>query len=212
MKPRARRRERKWPFRRTGGDRVRLGLVLCLSCTLAAVPAWAGAPSARAFADGTVGLPLHPVVNDADTSELVLGIEDASRVCRAVSEPYKPDCFARRLSVAVRSFQGGSDYDPARRAIRRLVQDIDRIVAENRDRQQPRIRVRAPNRPGRTVTLGPLTPVRRDRVAPAERAIRARVAETQATLLRSVPKGDPRQIHYQRIAEAFDGAAVLLRS
>lgn len=151
--------------------------------------------------------------NNATTKVIVDRLRQVDDHCEKLLQPYRIDCAAQEFRDLASKLPRRGDYADARDALNQVAGELEKIAKANRDRAQARVRLQVSragaSRPDRT---RPITAVKPAAVPTATQQARQAVERGRATLLRSTSGGDPRQVHYQRIAQAFDSAAVLLRS
>lgn len=147
------------------------------------------------------------------TDLIVARLRGTEEICGKLPGAYRIDCIAVEFRDLADKLPRSGDYAEAQAVLDQVAGQLSQIARSSRDRGQPRVSVRV-QRPGsRTVErTDAIQAVRPDREAQAAAAAAQAIDRAQVTLLRSVPANDPRQVHYQRIAAAFDGSAVLLRS
>lgn len=151
--------------------------------------------------------------NQAATNIIIARLQGAEDRCGRLPGAYLIDCLAGEVQDLADKLPRQGDYAEAQQILDRVAGELDQIARSNRDRRQPRLTVRAQRAGERGVSQSqPIEAVRADRLERAEAQATQAIQRAQVTLLRSVASGDPRQVHYQRIASAFDDAAVLLRS
>lgn len=164
---------------------------------------------------GSASPPLVTAVqpaNSVSTNAIVSQVNEIRRVCQGAGDEYRVDCFATQFRDLSARLPARGDYSAARQALQQASVELGRIARANRDRSKPRIRVRVNQVGGAPTVSAPITAVRASSVDQANLQAAASVEKLQATLLRSVPDNDPRDVHYQRIAASFNSTAVLLRS
>lgn len=169
--------------------------------------------SAGVFAPVTSPI-VSPVqsANAAATRAIVRQVEEATRACGATDRVYRVSCLAIQFGDLARRIPPRGDYAAAAQALAQVSTELDRIARANRDRTKPRISLRVAQVGGTPKRSAPFSAIRPEAVTEANAQATASVERLQATLLRSVPDADPRDVHYQRIASSFNSAAVLLRS
>lgn len=155
--------------------------------------------------------PTTPAANPV-TQSIVRQMEETDDNCGKINQPYRIDCIASEYRDLAGRLPRRGDYAEARAALDDVASQLERIARNNRDRRQSRIKVNV-NRVGAPPAQSrALSAVRPDRLQGANQQAQQAIEQGRLTLLRSAPPGDPRRAHYQRIASAFDDAAVLLRS
>jgi hypothetical protein len=129
-------------------------------------------------------------------------VDESDEECERLPGAYRIDCVRQGFDALAEALPKRGDYAAVRVALDETSRQLARIAREERARGQPRVRAQGGTR-GYVATGGG--------AAASQRAANA-VLIAREQLLRSVPEGDPRHVHMQRIAAAFDGTAVLLRS
>jgi hypothetical protein len=149
----------------------------------------------------------------AATALIVARVSSIENVCEKLPELYSVDCLAREIAELARDLPKRGDYADAQAALDRVAGELAQISRANADRAKPRVSVRV-QRPGerQPAQTAPIAAVRPERLEAAQAEAAQAIQSLQVELLRSVPETDPRQVHYQRIAAAFDSSVVLLRS
>ncbi|GAA0293660.1 hypothetical protein [Rhodovulum strictum] len=147
-------------------------------------------------------------VSDGTTGLVIRDIAEARALCSQIQRPeYIVDCLSQSLgSIAAKMPRG--DYQDARNVLAQAARELGALAAANRDREQPRIRLRLPS----GETTPPLSPVRREALAATNAAAAQILEEAETRLLRSAEGSERRMVHYQRIAAAVGSTKVLLRS
>jgi hypothetical protein len=136
-------------------------------------------------------------------------LEAATRFCAALPDAsYRIDCLADRLSTVAASMPSTGPYAASRKAIADAGRKLGATARKYADASNPRNRYAA----GDTRTGRPLTPVRPDAAAAANREATAIVAEAETVLLRSGATQPAAAAQIERIAAALASNKVLLRS
>jgi len=133
--------------------------------------------------------------------------------CGFLPRSYRIDCVAVEFRDLAERLPRRGDYAAVQSALDRAARELETIARQSRDRNARRIATRV-QRVGdpQPVQTRPLRAVRPDALAAAQSKASQAIRRAEVTLLRSVSDGDPRQVHFQRIAAAFNDTAVLLRS
>ena len=151
--------------------------------------------------------------NPTATALIIQQVEESEELCASVPRQYRIDCLSNEFGDLARRLPRRGDYSEAQAVLDRVSRELDTIARQSIDRAQPRVAVQARSRSTNTTRrTAPLTAVRAERLPVAEQQASQSIEQARVQLLRSVPSGDPRQVHYQRISAAFDDTAVLLRS
>ena len=158
-------------------------------------------------------LPAAAPVTSSNTALVAARAREITLFCEKLPVLYSVDCVTKELRELANGLPRSGDYAEAQAALDRVASELEQISRANRDRAQPTVALRV-QRAGtsRPVRTDSITAVRPERAAAAQQQAAQAVERLQVELLRSVPASDPRQVHYQRIADAFDSTTVLLRS
>lgn len=158
-------------------------------------------------------LPVAAPVEEENTQRVVDMIDENDTACDALPSSYTIDCLSAGYRDLADRLPAGTQYAEVRSALDQVARELDVIATRARDNAKPRRRVDITSRRGLPPRkLTDIVAVRTDREAAANAAARATLERSRLILLRSVPQGDARNVHFTRVAEAFDGSAVLLRS
>lgn len=142
------------------------------------------------------------VLNRESTDLIRDSANEANQKCARLPREFRVNCLQQGYEDLARGLPKRGDYGDVQKILGEVSRELAKIERANRDRKRGKVRL--PN-------------TKRSRKYSATRSAALQQAEdaierAKAKLLRSVPPSDPRAVHYQRIASAFDDAAVLLRS
>lgn len=151
------------------------------------------------------------------TSRVVNAIEDNDQACRVLAQRfgrnYVIDCIAKGYRDLARRLPAEGAYDEVRAALDTVASELEQISQAATDRRKARQTLQLPARRGLpSRSLRNITAVEGSAFNEAAQAASQVLQEGKLVLLRSTPINDPRRVHFERVADAFDGSAVLLRS
>ncbi|NDR59027.1 hypothetical protein FPS10_21800 [Pseudoruegeria sp. M32A2M] len=144
-------------------------------------------------------------------ANIATSISAAVSFCEALPKAYLVDCMGERLDWIATTLPAGTANDEIRKVLDDASRKIEKVARENRDRSQPRIRVKTPG-PNPVSTSRPLIAVKPEAQAAAVAETAAILEEASALLLRSSSRSQEHAEHYRTIAAALDSSALLLRS
>ncbi|MCC2111316.1 MAG: hypothetical protein KDJ16_04715 [Hyphomicrobiales bacterium] len=140
--------------------------------------------------------------SNANTGQAVAIIDSGKRECASAGAAYAADCLASVFESAAASLARHPDYDPVRKELLSASKKLKALVAENEDKEAPKIRKR-----GKRIRA-----VKKASVAAVNRKAQAIVTETATKLLRSAGNSEKRKVHYTKIAKAVESTKTILRS
>ncbi|WP_141118014.1 hypothetical protein [Leisingera sp. JC1] len=136
-------------------------------------------------------------------------IAEIEVLCGAAGD-YKIDCMAERFEAMEKDMALLAGHAPVREILAQTARGLRGIARENRDPQQPRIKLRSGS-PEQS-SHRPIVAVAPQRQAAALAAAVAVLEEAETLLLRSAENSASRAVNYQQIAAAIGSSKVLLRS
>jgi hypothetical protein len=139
-------------------------------------------------------------------------LTDATAFCAGLKdEAYRIDCLAERLAFIAKAMPQQGPYAESRKAIEAASKKLKAVAAKYADPSKPRNKYAAGGRRPQTGTR-PLTPIRPEAAAAANREAILIIAEAETVLLRSSATEVAQSPQIQRIAAAIGSNKVLLRS
>lgn len=149
-------------------------------------------------------------VSETVTVDVVSQLSNATQACQALTVVYRTDCLANELEALVEALPVEGEYEEARKALSNASQELSALSRQNRDNNQPRLKVTVMADP-QTVRR-PVAAVQQETVEQTNAKALAVLEDTTTVLLRSAEGNSGVAVHYQRIAQALDSTKLLLRS
>jgi hypothetical protein len=142
-------------------------------------------------------------------AKVVAALEQATQFCAALPDAsYRIDCLAERMTAIAASMPASGPYAYSRAAIADAGRKLAAVSRRYADPTKSRNRYAA----GAMRTARPLTAVRPEAAAQANRQATAIIAEAETVLLRSSATQPAAAAQIERIAVAVGSNKVLLRS
>lgn len=138
-------------------------------------------------------------LSNATTGKVVKIITRGFGRCQTIAEIYRFDCYRQTYREAANFLNGRPAYADAQKALIKVEETLDRIMARNGDPQTP------PVRKG----FQQYQPIKPAAVPKAKAELTKALDEAQTVLLRAPERTGN---HYARIADAVHSNKVLLRS
>jgi hypothetical protein len=139
-------------------------------------------------------------------------LTDATAFCAGLrDETYRIDCLAERLEFVAKAMPQQGPYADSRKAIDTAAKKLKAVAAKYADPSKPRNKSAAGGRRPQTGTR-PLTPIRPEAAAAANREAILIIAEAETVLLRSSDTNVAVAQQVRSIAAAVGSNKVLLRS
>ena len=149
-------------------------------------------------------------LNPATSRRIAWAINDATRFCEAVRQKeYVVDCLGYQYWQLQRQLPTEGDYAEVRVALRKAAEDLEDLADRNRSREKRPARL---SQGGDKRTTRAIVPVPTETVSDLADAGATIIEEAQTVLLRSSQNSDRRRQQFQRISQALDSGAILLRS
>ncbi len=160
--------------------------------------------------DDDVSVQAAEIASEPELKIAIKILRDGGDSCRSVGDAYVVDCIAKHLRAAANSMPAGRAFGETRTTLNQAALELEQLVTENSDPEQPRIRVSMAT-PLRDTTP-PLRATRPETAVNVKAQALAVLDEAETVLLRSADASRGRATHFQRIADAIDSNKVLLRS
>lgn len=151
-------------------------------------------------------------LNAQATGAIVNALNGVVAFCGALGDrDYVVDCVAAEYREVERKLPSTGEYVDAKAAIASAAGRLEVLARSNRSTTKRPARL---SQGGATPnsTPRPVVPIQSDAVPAVGQAAAQILEETQTVLLRSTDNSERRRLQYQRIAEAMDSGAILLRS
>ena len=154
---------------------------------------------------------LEILLTAATTRRIVLDLASVRKECAGYDEVYRIDCLRQGIDMVAASLPDNSEYQDAKRILKRASSRLGRIVSTYQDRSAPKLQVPANANP-RFKKARKYTAIKREAVPQAMAKAADIVNEATTELLRSGENSERRYVHYQDISVAVDSTKTLLRS
>jgi hypothetical protein len=150
-------------------------------------------------------------ISPAATDRFAKMFLDTTAFCRQLDIRYRIDCLYARFRMIAQSLPLTGDYAALRAALIKAANRLEDVVDSYEDPAGPKVSPRLKSQPA-AQRMRPLSPIRPEKQAVANRVATEVVTELSAVLLRSSSGSERRQLAFQEIAAAVDSTKVLLRS
>lgn len=161
-------------------------------------------------------------VSKASTDTLVTALNDTSRGCNEMlifppqkgvnQDVYQIDCLRLHYKKIADSIPENGDYKGVKKAMEDASRQLEKIVRDNLDTEQPRVSIKERGKPEAPLVQGSLRPIKKARLAAANAAAAKVIQETALVILRSGEIPTRRNVHYTAIASAVSSNLVILRA
>ncbi|SDE44286.1 hypothetical protein [Ruegeria marina] len=156
-------------------------------------------------------IPSWTPVNAATTGRIVNALNAAAEFCRAKADrAFALDCMNYEYWKIVETLPETGEYAEVRVALEGVATRMSGLVTRHRDSSPAQTLSRTGIQP--KVTTRKINPIVAPAISSSAREAADAIAEAQTLLLRSTGNSDLRRAQFQRIAQAMESGAILLRS
>ncbi|MCV2889009.1 hypothetical protein [Ruegeria aquimaris] len=150
-------------------------------------------------------------VNAATTGRIVKALNSAAEFCRSKADrAFVLDCMNYEYWQIVNALPKTGEYAEVRVALEGAAKNMSALVKRHGTQTSAKTLSRGGSQP--KTTTRKIAPVPASAVSTTARQAANAIAEAQTVLLRSTGNSDLRRVQFQRIAQAMDSGAILLRS
>lgn len=150
-------------------------------------------------------------INAATTGRIVKALNSAVDFCRSKADrAFVLDCMNYEYWQIVNALPKSGEYAEVRAALEGAAKNMSGLVKRHGDQAAAKTLSRRGSQP--KTTTRKIAPVPAPAVSATARQAANAIAEAQTVLLRSTGNSDLRRAQFQRIAQAMDSGAILLRS